>query len=236
MDGWLLKLLYLLALISVLLFCALLFCLIYYLTNGEDGSSNTGAKALKVTKREQQVTERSRRGRGRSYPVWDDGSDMLAAASGKQTMCSTLTRSAKESDVILATAMSSIPLRQLGGNKNNITVDVSQQMYLNKEVESLEEHQCIVCRARKAIAWDKITCFAQTTISVLVYKRTPNSEPNALTSIQQDTKEPREGILTFGGRGTLEDTNRSDSILTIAPTPDSRLNYGSPGDRHRAGL
>lgn len=139
----------------------------------------------------------------------------LVATVGKQTMLSTLHKSATDSDVILATAMSSIPLKELGGNQNDIIVEVGQQMYLNKDDEHHEEHQCIVCKNRNKITWNQISCYAQTTIGVLVYKR-------SLVEVQK----PQENQVLQSQSTTIHDTrNRPTTLstLSIAPTPDSRL-------------
>lgn len=222
--SWTTKLLYLLGLIFILLFGALVVYLICYLTSKDDDDQDSTEGDDNVTRRRANkrvrgaTTNRGWKGMISGKNIHVEGNknspDSLLIAAGKQTMSSTLTRSVKDSDVIVASAISSIPLRDLGGSENNdIVVDVNQQMYLNKEIENREEPSCIVCKARKEIAWDKIVCFAQTTIGVIVYKRTPETKQQATPAASNSTLPPT----------SIKDTCRSDSILTIAPTPDSRL-------------
>lgn len=225
------KFLYLLALIAVLSLCALFVYILCYLTSSE--SSNTDESPNDARRRRNRSVMKPQVGGNYGWTNEEHldtsgSSDMSLAVAGKQTMCSALTRSAKDSDVILATAMSSIPLRQLGGKDNDIIVDVSQQMYLNKETESVQEHQCIVCKSRKEIAWDKITCYAQTTIGVVVYKRAVHSGEVTSSSrkIWTNYKEQAGSAHTYlHPDKTSTEAQRSESILTIAPSPDSRLEH-----------
>lgn len=93
-------------------------------------------------------------------------------ASGKQTMVSTLRKNPNTNDVLLATAMSSVPLKEFGSKDNDIIVSIDQALYLNENQESSLKKECIVCETKSAdITWKDLVCYAKTCVGVLVYKR-----------------------------------------------------------------
>lgn len=84
-------------------------------------------------------------------------------------------------DVLLATAMSSIPLNQFQEDER-IVVNVQQEMCFNRNELGSDEHECIVCKTHRGIAWKQVSCYAQTSIGVLVYKRQyGQSEPTVIS-------------------------------------------------------
>lgn len=204
--NWLLVALYLAALVAILLIAAGVLYVICYLTSQTDEDAAVEGAHIKPKQK-----------------------DAKLAAVGKQTMISSLQKSATDNDVVVATAMSSIPLRELGGKSNDIIVEVSQQMYLDKDLNGHDEHQCVVCDTRKDIAWNQVSCYAQTTIGVLVYKR----------ALKGDQDQPLKSSLVwdcFGSRSqqaqpqdlttaTFRERSRSASATTIAPESDSRLSF-----------
>lgn len=141
--------------------------------------------------------------------------DIVASIPTRQLMFSSLKQSAKDSDVVLATAMSSIPLKELGGFNNDIVVDVSQQVNLNKDELNSEKYSCLLCKNRNEITWSDVKCFAQTTIGVLVYKRAFVSQKSIVES-ESLVKRDSEASKFF-------DKHQTDSTLTLAPVPDSRI-------------
>jgi len=199
---WTGRLLYLSAVAGVLLVGAVLLYIICYLTSRRDDRASGGHSGLRA---------RSQPRRG-GASITSTSSNLLAA--GEQTMYSTLRRSATDSDVVLATAMSTIPLKQLGGKENDIVVDISQRLHMDKAHLGEEEHPCIVCKNRKEITWKQLSCFAQTTISVLVYKRAP--EGQAATELNRNLVS-----------ALFNERPRTVSTLTLAPIPDSRLNVSA---------
>lgn len=204
--------LYILALIGILLLIAAILYSICYLINrlrsDEDVDDDSEVGGITVTSPSEFAAAKYMLNRETRQNCSNQQRDARKSllASGKQTMLSSLTRSAKDSDVILATAISSIPLKELGGKDNDIIVDVGQQLYLNKDLKSHQDHQCIVCKSRERVTWNQVSCYAQTTIGVLVYKRAQlvaNQQP-ATPTLAQELK-------------------RSVSNTTLAPSADSRL-------------
>lgn len=166
---WLLVVAYLGSLVVILLIIAvLLYAVCYFYSASDKDEPET------IDDKAREAAKKAAYGTAMEYKSRDNKNKLMAA--GKQTMVSTLVKSANDKDVVIATAISSIPLRELGGKNNDIIVDVSQQMYLDKDLEGHDEHQCIVCSTRKDIAWSQVSCYAQTTIGVLVYKRTPTAD------------------------------------------------------------
>lgn len=203
--GWSVKLLYLGAFIGILVIAGLLtFALCYFTASNDDEDEKKGkGKALK--------SKREAKGKQQANKMF---------ASGSQTMVSTLTRSAKDSDVILATAMSAIPLKELGGSKNDIIVDVNQVMYLNKDEVAKAEQECVVCKNLNDVAWNQVSCLAQTTIGVLVYKRALAVDNKLKSAEQKLAKEEASEPLMIT---TNLDKTRSVSNLSLAPAHDSRI-------------
>lgn len=215
---WLLTALYLGALVAILLIAAGILYVICYLTNPTENDAagiNERPVEIKPKQKEAQL-----------------------AAVGKQTMLSSLRKSATDDDVVIATAISSIPLRELGGKSNDIIVDVSQQMYLDKDLSGHDEHHCVVCNTRKDIAWNQVSCYAQTTIGVLVYKRalkTDQITPLEFRSVW-DRFRPRSQQIQPQDLTTahFRERSRSASATTLAPEPDSRLSI-KPNPRSESG-
>lgn len=158
---WIRQLLYLGALAAILLVGAgLLYLLCYCIrkyTTGDDVDDDT------VEPNENNNGQQA--ARNKSALKGGGGGQQEGGATTRNDretrMCSSLQASGEDNDVILATAMSSIPLKQLGGKKNEIVIDVAQQLYVNEDWLD----QCVVCKNR-----NKVTCFAQTTIKVLVFR------------------------------------------------------------------
>lgn len=125
----------------------------------------------------------------------------------RQTMFSVLGKSLHDNDTIFAAASSSIPLKKLGTQQNSdIIIDVSQQLLMDKDklTNLSQDHQCIVCIARKSVTWSQVICYAQTTIAVLVYKR--NSTDN--TAI-------------------VEQDNQASTLVLPSPSPSMVVEPGS---------
>lgn len=221
---WPIKLLYISAFLGVLILAALLLFLLCYFTSESDGD-NQQRDSNKEGESEGKLQP------GRSAIV--DRGPLLAA--GKQTMVSTLYRSAKDTDVIIASATSSIPLKSLAGGGKDVIVDISQQMFSERDQQHHLEHECIVCKARKDVTWKQVSCYAQTVIGVLVYKCKPSSPATNLLP-----------ELTLGGRRTIEQDRpailapptiekpQTPSNDTIIPELDSRLTLKSEPSQRRA--
>lgn len=208
---WSEKLLYLAIVAAVLLLGAIVVHVICYC------SASNGREEEEVN----EVGERSRRQElAAAAPTATKGKTPLAAAA-KQTMYSSLRQSGSARDVVLATATSAIPLKELGGKGADILVDVSQQMYLNKEELGHQDVRCGVCRAHKDIEWNQVSCYAQTTIGVLVYKRTAlaTDAPRLTSAAAADQ--------LLQKQKQFNERSRTDSNLSLAPNPDSRLSIAS---------
>lgn len=225
---WLLVAAYLGALVVILLLAAGLLYVICYLTNPTE--EETPAEIL--TEQIKSEVKAEKEAKSKSKPV----------AVGEQTMVSSLRKSASDNDVVIATAISSIPVRELGGKSNDIIVDVSQQMYLDKDLKGHDEHNCIVCNTRKDIAWNQVSCYAQTTIGVLVYKRRVDEDPSSPQQQQQQKQQqqastPKLNSVTSPRLQLIQaqdlslapfnERSRSVSTTTLAPDPDSRLSLKS---------
>lgn len=141
---------------------------------------------------------------------------LMVNPTTRQTMFSSLKQSAKDSDVILATALSSIPLKELGGSNNDIVVDVAQQIHFDKDELISENFKCIFCRSGGKISWNQVKCFAQTTIGVLVLKRTPIVDQKQAATDVLIPRDSADTPDTISKRQTV-------SNLSLAPTPDSRM-------------
>lgn len=139
------------------------------------------------------------------------------------------------SSVVLATAISQIPLKIFGKQNNDIVINVGQQMHLDKDFIRLESRQCALCQAQKNISWRDVYCYAQTTIGVVVYKRESQVPPTTMTT-KTSAAAGSAGISPAGAASsstsadflTLSsptNTTRSSRVSTTAlrPTPDSRL-------------
>lgn len=147
--------------------------------------------------------------------------DIIASIPMKQAMFSLLKQSANDSDVVLVRAISSVPLKELGGFNNDIIVDVSQQIHLNKDELKSEDYKCILCKNHDEIKWSDVKCFAQTKIGVLVCKRTPVE--------QKPIFEMTDGIVKRDSDASdFFDKHKTVSNLTLAPIPDSRLTIKQP--------
>lgn len=209
---WLDLLLYLGGLVLILLVLAGLLYLAFHCTNSpDDGSvSNINNQDNKINVERSGKTERAKRTAAPQVHATP-----LLTSNGSR-MVSSLRHSPKDTDVVLISASSAIPLAQIGGKNSDIIVDVMQQMHLDDTEVAKETRECIVCKRRNEISWKQVSCYAQTTIGVLVLKRD-------LIEQQQPTITPTSDQST---NSLLEDRKKSSrtlSTLNFAPTPDSRI-------------
>lgn len=224
---WATKLLYISFFLGAILLSAIFLYLLCYLSSQDDSSNSEN---------NQQASNRRRRSSDEPKQQQQRPADEVDTKNllslGKQTMVSSLFQSAKDTDVIVATAVSSIPLKELGGKDNDIVIDVSQRMQFNDEKINPLEHKCIVCQDRK-VTWDQVSCFAQTTIGVLVYKRSLNSSTQGgheeAAHITKESPTPNSSLFPPSNLKGLvapkkqQPINRTESTLSLAPTPDSRI-------------
>lgn len=135
-----------------------------------------------------------------------------------QTIFSVIGKSLHENDMIVTSATSSLPLRDLGIKHNDVVVDVNQELIMDKDrLNNLsQENQCIVCRARKLVTWSQLICYAQTTVALLVYRRS-RSEKYLGTAQEKPLK-----------------SNSDPSLLSASPSmvvqPGSRREKGQAND------
>lgn len=152
---WSQRAFYLAAVVALLMFSALILLLICYYSR-EDSDADEEPACAKANN--QRLRPAGGGGGGNTKPT---------------SMISSLHKSAKHSDVILAQAMSSIPLRELGGKNNEVVVNVTQQLDLDRKQIQPPDYECVACKSMKhiSVACKQVLCYAQMTIGVLVYKR-----------------------------------------------------------------
>lgn len=246
---WTQRLLYLSIVAAILLLGAIVIYIICYLT-GSDSDDDDGAddntNKDDLGDRNFAKIPSEKAARGNNTGVW---------AAGRQTMVSSLCQSASDKDVVLATAMSSIPLKELGGRENDIIVDVRQKLIFNDDSEEedrngaahsnsakkqrgrrrggggggeREEKECIVCKDHR-VTWKQLSCFAQTTISVLVCKniltddRADQSSGNINDvadnkQLANDRKDHEKPIARSTKKGDKEETSKGTDLQTDKET------------------
>lgn len=195
---WATKLLYVGIFIAAMILAAIFVFILCRLTSSEDDVDSTGnplesSRGKRYFHRNQsddglggtsdhQIAETS----SRPFDQRSSATNKDLLGGGRQTMAAMMFRSAKDTDVIVASTLSAVPLKELGGKENDIIIDVSQQMHMNdpeKLPTSPSEHKCFVCKARK-VTWNQVSCFAQTTVGVLVYKRTLQQQDNQTANLK----------------------------------------------------
>lgn len=178
---WSEQLLYVGAFFGVLICGAvLLFVLCYFTSSSSSNDSDDGEQKRKI---QSQSIVRNKQDNNN-----DKNKTQPLVAFGRQTMVSTIHQPDTNNDVLLATAMSSIPLKQFQPN-SDIIVDVRQQLYYNDDQAGQDDYHCIVCKKLKEIPWKQLTCYGQTSVGVLVYKREYNQEPKQKEKSNRNQKE-----------------------------------------------
>lgn len=222
---WQNLLLFLSALILVLLFVAGLVYLIFNCRSSppdDDDDDNNQLRARRAPKAAgEKAKQRQQQGRSSQQAAAP-----LLATDG-QTMVSSLRHSPKDSDVVLVTASSAIPLAELGGKNTDIIVDVMQQLNLDEKELAKESRQCIVCDRRNEISWKQVSCYAQTTIGVLVLKR-DLVEQRQRQAAPQDENPPESkrkySINQTPGAGSSRAIkSQTASTFDLLPSPDPRI-------------
>lgn len=226
---WATRLLYVTAFIG-LLFCGaiLLFALCYYTNSNEDDTDET----IDPTKR---AAKGQRADNGEKKPK----PKQKLLAFGKQTIVPALAgppvaqgNAEPRNDTLLATAMSSIPMSQFQHKNQDVIVDIQQQMLMNQNELGQDDHECIVCKNHKEITWKQVSCYAQTSVGILVLKReyttnTEQSKPTPQASSSSSSAADQAGLSpAVNPEKRHEQTTVSN--LTLAPIPDSRLNIRPP--------
>lgn len=163
-----------------------------------------------------QPAHREPSARGKWAPGQPDGASSTPRVDEQQAganLVSVLRRSLTDRDILLANASSSIPLKQLGIERNEVLIDITQEMLVDKQHlasqhDSRAPSPCFVCKARQMIKWDQLICYAQTTIGVLVYRRngcitTGSNGALPTTTGQLDDLQTLKQLATTGSTTTL---------------------------------